>query len=1160
MSSNKQNINEQKPHIKKEFGLTNLAVGNTTSVLILTVLIVLFGVMSYVQMPKETFPEIVIPTIYVGTPYPGNSPIDMENLVTRPIEKEIKSISGIKNIKSTSIQDYSTIIVEFNPDVEVEKALQDVKDAVDRAELPNDLPSDPNVFDINLSEIPIMFINISGNYDLETLKKYAEYLQDEIEKLPEISEAPIRGALEREVKIEVDPFKMEARRVSFMDVENAIKQENITLSGGNIKEGDFRRTIRIDGEFKNREQIENIVVKQERGEVVYLKDIADVFVENSYKERESYARSSGLPVVTINVVKRSGENLIDAADKIKQIIEDAKKKKFPEDLNITITNDQSKRTRSQLANLENSIISGVILVVLVLLFFLGLRNALFVGIAIPLSMFMSFMILDAAGVTLNLMVLFSLILALGMLVDNGIVIIENIYRQLEEGKPILQAVKEGVGEVAVPIIASTATTVVAFVPLAFWSGIIGEFMKYLPITLIITLSSSLFVALVVNPAFAVLFMRKDDADGKASRNPKTIKVGIALTLIGIAFFGLKFAGALSTFTLPNLFVTAGLLTLLYQYALIPATHWFQDTLLPKIEAVYSRFVRFALQGRNPYYFLGGTFLLLIFSIMLLGISAPKVNFFPVNEPEYINVFIEKPIGTDIEATNRQVEQIEKDLMQLLKPYDFMVESFIAQVGAGTGEDGFASQGGNTPHKGKITVGFVEYELRNGVSTAKLMEDVRRALNKYPGVIITVEKNRNGPPVGKPINIEVAGEDYDKLIAISQQVINRIEAAGIPGIEELKTDLEIGKPELVVEIDREKARRFGISTYSIANEIRTALFGKEVSKFKEGEDEYPIYVRLKEEYRHKLDVLLNKNITFRNNTGQIQQVPISAVADVRYSSTYGSVKRKDLDRVISIYSNVKEGYNANEIVQQIKNELKDLQLPEGYSVKFTGEQEEQQKSMQFLLKALLIAVFAIFLIIVTQFNSVSAPFIIMTSVLFSTIGVFLGLVAFQMDFIVIMTGIGIISLAGVVVNNAIVLIDYTNLTRKRRKAELGLADSDFLSREELIEVVAKAGQTRLRPVLLTAITTILGLVPLAIGLNIDFFGLFARFEPNIYYGGNNANFWGPMAWTVIFGLTFATFLTLVIVPVMYMIADRMKMGLRKSNAGEALEEKKEAISV
>lgn len=1159
MNAFKQNESQQ---IKKEFGLTNLAVGNTTSVLLLTLLIALFGVMSYVQMPKETFPEIVIPTIYVGTPYPGNSPIDIENLVTRPIEKEIKSVSGIKSIKSTSVQDYSTIIVEFNPDVKVDKALQDVKDAVDRAELPTDLPSDPNVFDIDLSEIPIMFINISGNYDVETLKGYAEYLQEEIEKLPEISEAPIRGALEREVKIEADPFKMEARQVSFGDIENAIKQENLTLSGGSILEGDFRRSLRIEGEFKNREQIENIVVRQENGEVVYLKDVAQVFVENSYQERDSYARSNGLPVVTVNVVKRSGENLIEAANKIKSIIELARQKKFPADLEITITNDQSKRTRSQLANLENSIISGVVLVVLVLMFFLGLRNALFVGVAIPLSMFMSFMILDAAGVTLNLMVLFSLILALGMLVDNGIVIIENIYRQLEEGKPVVQAVREGVGEVAVPIIASTATTIVAFVPLAFWSGIIGEFMKYLPITLIITLSSSLFVALVVNPVLAVLFMNKADVAAKAKRSPKAVRVGVVLLLLALGFMGIKWLGGLASYLIPNLFLLAGLLTLIYQYALIPAIEWFQDKLLPRIEGAYARFVRFALRGRNPYWFLGGTFALLLFSVFLLGVSAPKVNFFPVNEPEYINVYIERPIGTDIEATNRQVLQIEQDLMQLLQPYAFAVESFIAQVGKGTSDDPSGNQGGSTPHKGKITIGFVEYQYRQGVVTSKLMEDIRRALAKYPGTIITVEKNRTGPPVGKPINIELAGEDYNQLIALSQDVMNRIERAAIPGIEELKSDLEIGKPELIIEIDREKARRFGLSTYAIANEIRTALFGKEVSKFKEGEDEYPIYVRLKEEYRHDINILLNKNITFRNNRGQIQQVPISAVADVRYTSTYGSVKRKDLNRVITIYSNVKEGYNATEIVQQIKNELKDYELPEGYSLKFTGEQEEQQKSSQFLFRALLIAVFSIFLIIVTQFNSVSAPFIIMTSVLFSTIGVFLGLVAFRMDFIVIMTGIGIISLAGVVVNNAIVLIDYTNLTRRRRKLELGIPEHAFLSKEELIEVVARAGETRLRPVLLTAITTILGLIPLAVGLNIDFIGLMTSYRPDIYYGGDNAIFWGPMAWTVIFGLTFSTFLTLVIVPVMYMIADRAKRYFRRHGGGAVASEptQEEAISV
>jgi multidrug efflux pump len=1126
-----QQKNEQ---ITREFGLSTLAIKNRTSVLILTIMIVVMGLYSYVNIPKESFPEVVIPTIYVGTPYPGNSPIDMENLITRPIEKELKSISGIKDITSTSVQDYSTIIVEFNPEEDIAKALQDVKDAVDKAksELPTDLDTDPNVMDIDLTELPILYINISGDYSINELKTYAEYLEDEIEKLSEVSKCEIKGALDREIRIDADIHKMEAVEVSFKDISDAISAENVTLSGGNILANEFRRSLRVDGEFKTVDEINDVIVKDEDLRIVYVQDVATV--SDSYKERSSYSRSNRLPVVTVEVVKRSGENLLITAEKIKDIIAKAKIDRFPDNLNITITNDQSKFTRSMVANLENSIITGVILVTLVLMFFMGLRNALFVGIAIPLSMFMAFIMLSAIGYSANMMVLFGLILALGMLVDNGIVVVENIYRLMQQGYNPIRAAKEGVGEVAMPIISSTATTLAAFLPLAFWSGIMGQFMKYLPITLIIVLSSSLFVALVINPVLTSIFMKIEE---KKINRTKLLIVAGAFVLVSIPFYFSGYTGV------ANLMVLIALGAPFNLYILNPGVNWFQTRFIPFLENAYSRTIRIALRGINPYLFLSGTFLLLVLSIMWFGASQPKVALFPESEPNYINIFIEKPIGIDIVETNSFTESIEDRLVELLKPYEVAIESFIAQVGEGASDPNQMSGQQETPNKSMITVSFVEYEHRNGVDTRQVMEEIRLALSQYPGVQITIDKDASGPPVGKPINIEISGENFDRLIRISEDVMKTIEDENIPGIQELKSDLETGKPELLVNIDRDKARRFGLSTYSIATELRTALFGLEVSKFKEGEDEYPIQLRLMDEYRYDIDALINKRVTFRDNKGNLKQIPISSVADIEYSSTYGSVKRKDLDRVISIYSNVVEGYNANEIVSEIKLLLSNYELPDGYTLKFTGEQEEQQESSAFLITALMIAVFSIFLIIVAQFNSLSSPFIIMASVLLSTIGVFIGLVTFKMDFIIIMTGIGIISLAGVVVNNAIVLIDYTNLVRNRKRVELGLKEGEYLSFKELAETIRIAGKTRLRPVLLTAITTVLGLIPMALGMNINYVTLFTDFDPQFYVGGDNANFWGPMAWTVIFGLIFATFLTLVIVPVMYLLTDKLTLRLK-----------------
>ncbi|GAB2990604.1 efflux RND transporter permease subunit [Cyclobacterium sediminis] len=1129
----------KKKGVIREFGISSLSVDNRTSVVILTLIITFLGMFAYRTMPKESFPEIVIPTVYVGTAYPGNSPVDMENLISRPIEKELKSINNLKDVSSTSIQDFSSIVVEFNPNVEISKAIQDVKDAVDKAksELPNDLDRDPDVLEVNTSEFPIMNVNISGNYTEQELKTYGEYLEDEIEKLTEISSADLSGTIEREIRINADLYKMEALGVTFSDISGAVSDENVTISGGNILSGDYRRTLRIDGEFAKPIEIEDVIVKTENNNIVYLRDVAEV--EDTYKERESFARSKKLPVVTINVIKRSGENLLDASDKIKALIDEVKINKFPEDLEVTITNDQSKTTRSQVDNLENSIISGVILVVLVLMFFLGFRNALFVGIAIPLSMFISFLVLNSLGVTLNLMVLFSLILALGMLVDNGIVVVENIYRLMQEGKSPVRAAKEGVGEVAWPIITSTATTLAAFLPLAFWDDIIGEFMKYLPITLIIVLSSSLFVALVINPVLTALFMKVQDVDKQKPVQKPMIVAAVLTALAIVSYF-------LAWIAFGNLLFLAALLVIFNVFFLRRAIRWFQNVFLVRLEDLYEKTLLFALRGYKPYLFFGGTLILLVLSLGLLYVSAPKILFFPDNQPALISIYVEKPIGTDITSTNEFMEEFEDDLFALLEPYDEIIESVITQIGEGTGDPMEGPSQASTPHKAKVTIGFEEYQYREGINTNEIMEKIRELAEGYPGVLMTVGKQQNGPPVGKPINIEITGENFEQLIAYVNSVREHINESGIQGIEELKSDLELGNPELILNIDREKARRFGLSTSTIANELRTALFGLEVSKFKEGEDDYPIQLRLADKFRYDIDALLNKKISFRDKFGNKKEIPISSVASLEYSSTYGSVKRKDLERVITLFSNVNDGYNATEINNQIKRLLQDFEVPEGINISFTGEQEEQAKSAEFLTRALLISVSLIFLIIVAQFNSITTPFIIMASVILSTIGVFLGLVIFNMDFVIIMTGIGIISLAGVVVNNAIVLIDYTDLIRSRKREELNISEDQNLSKEDLLDSIVKGGKTRLRPVLLTAVTTVLGLIPLAIGMNIDFYGLLSSFEPKFYIGGDNADFWGPMAWTVIYGLTFATFLTLVVVPVMYLLADKLNMAVRKNS--------------
>ena len=1128
----------------KTFGISNVALKNSTSVYVLLFIIVIAGVTAYSGMPKESFPEIKQPTIYINTAYPGNSPVDIENLVSRPIEKEINTINGIKKLKSTSVQDFSVIVVEFNVDVSVEEALADVKDAVDKAknELPNDLPTDPNVIELDFSEMPVMNVNLYGNMPYETLKEHAEYLEDKIEDLPEVSGVDIAGLLEKEVKVMVNLPALEILELSLNDVIRSIQGENATISGGDIKmidgEDISRRNIRIDGEFKKYQNIENIVIKAEDQKVVYLRDVAEV--KFSEVEPTSFARLEDKPVLTLDIKKKSGSNLLNAADKINALLVDAKKNKFPRELSTVVTNDQSKFTRSMVANLESSIYMGIILVVLVLMFFLGLRSALFVGIAIPLSMLLGFTILNMGGNTLNMMVLFSLILALGMLVDNGIVVVENIYRYLNEGYSKKEAAKLGVGEVAVPIITSTATTVAAFLPLLFWKSLMGEFMKFLPITLIIVLVASLFVGLVVNPVVTKTFMKTQDEESK-NKGKNFWRNTIIVFVAGLMFFVMSPGSR----AIGGLLIAITLFLILNRYVLTPASIRFVNSALPRLENAYSRFLGFALRRRAL--FVIGTVALMFVAIAGFFMSSPKVLFFPDNQPRMVMVYIETPLGTDIETTNEITKELEAKVHKAIQPNRNVVEALMAQVGERTGDPMEGPQSGSSPHKAKITVSFLEYQDRQAISdinTRDILEDIRNAVKEYPRANITVAKDQNGPPAGKPINVEVSGEDYLELIAYTENLKKIMEDANISGVDQLKTDLEIGKPEILFNVNRDAAGRFGVSTQQMAMAIRDALFGREASKYKEGEDDYKIQVRLSDVYRYNLSTLENMKVTFRNNKGRMVQVPISSIATLEFSSTYGSVKRQDLEKVISIFSNVKEGANPTEIVGKYKEILANkAPSKEGITWKFAGEQEEQAESSSFLGNAMLMALFIVFLIIVTQFNSVLYPIIIMISILFSTIGVFLGLWIFSMPFVVIMTGIGIISLAGVVVNNAIVLIDYINQLRTRKKDELGVDEEDELESDQIKDLIIKGGTTRLRPVLLTAITTILGLIPLATGLNFDFNGLFTKLSPNIYWGGDNAEFWGPMSWTIIFGLTFSTFLTLVIVPVMYSFMTQLDAAIK-----------------
>ena len=1138
----------------KGFGLTTLSVKNTKTVFLIAIVIVIGGMLAYQSMPKENFPELKIPEIYIGIAKPGSSPQYMSEKISQSIEKEIGGIKLVDEINSNSVHGYTTIRVKFDFKMPVDEALQKVKDAVDQARTKSDfpqLPAEPNIFELDPSKMPILNINLRSE-NASVLKEVSEELEKQLEELPEISEVDIRGLPLQEMRIEVDPIKAQSVKVTLDDIQNAVSAENQTIPGGEILMDGIRKTVRIEGEYKSAEELKRTVVKQDEFLPVYLEDVAEVYFGNA--DTTSFAREFGVAVVMLDVKKQGGENLLVASDKINNIISESQSNgAIPKSVEVSLTNDQSNVTRDMVSNLENSIILGIILVVGVLLFFLGLRNALFVGVAIPLSMLMSFLILNSMGITLNVMVLFSLVLALGMLVDNGIVIVENIYRYMDEGNSSYTSVVQGVGEVAWPIISSTATTVAAFVPLALWPGIIGEFMKFLPMTLMIVLASSLFVALVINPVLAVTYMKVT----QSQPNKKKIVISsLFFTSLGIFFIVFGWV------SLGNFIAFIGLLSLVNLFIFLPGTKTFQNKFLPRLERVYEKFLRFAIKGKRPLVFLGGTILLLIFSLGLFAIFPPKVEFFPNNEPQYVNIFISHPIGTDIGVTNETTLKVEADLNKILNEYmdaddttgipqdERLIKSIISQVGEGTSDPAQGVTMGNTPHKARITVNFCEFQFRQRTKTSDVLKKIQAGLRgKYNADIeITASKNESGPPQGAPINIEVTGRgEYKDLIAAAENIKNYLDRKGVAGVEKLKLNVDANRPEIPITVDRDQIRKLNASTYQVGMAIRKSLLGQDISTYTIDEESHDIVVKFDSESRNNLNAILDQRLVFRNNQGKLMNIPVrSVIEDPKESTSYSAVIRKDQIPLVTITSNVTEGFNANEVVKVMKKEMetfeKENQLSAGIKYRFAGQQDEQAKEMAFLSKALMVALFLVLLIIVSQFNSYSAPTVILLTVLLSLIGVFLGLVISGQNFVVIMTMIGIISLAGVVVNNAIVLIDYTNSLRKRKRIEKELGENELLSNEDLLECTIQGGKTRLRPVLLTAITTILGLIPLAIGFNIDFVGLFSSYEPNIFLGGDNNMFFAPMAWTIIYGLTFATFLTLVILPAVYLLSYRFKIWL------------------
>lgn len=1134
---NNNNTEEERQEIPHGKGFIYNMIGglakNKTTVYLVTIIITIMGYFIYNGLPKEQFPEIVVPQIYVQTVYAGTAPADIENLINKPLEKQIKAEKGVKRIKSNALQDVSVIMVEFNTGVDVQVAKERVKGAIDRAtrDLPKDLTQDPTAVEVNFSEFPIMNINLAGNYPLDRLKSYAEELQDAIEAMPEITRVDIVGALDREIQINLDLYKMQAYGITFYDIQSAVQGENVNISGGELNVDNVRRTLRIKGEFKSVDQLRNVIIRSGQGATARLGEVAEVI--DDHAEKQDFARLNKKSVITLNVVKRGGENLVIASEKIEKILEEFETSRFPQGLEVKITADQSERTKADLNDLLNTVVLGFIFVVLVLMFFMGVRDAIFVGLSVPLSALIAFYPLLLLGFTLNTMVLFAFLLGLGIVVDDAIVVIENAHRLFNKHRDleITEAVKLAASEVFVPVLSGTLTTIAPFTPLIFWPGIVGEFMKYLPWTLIFTLFASLIVAYVMNPIFAISFMKRHDEEVRKKPTWGELKKPL-LILAGLALVGYLIQRGLGNFV-----VFIAILYVFNHFILTPKIIIpFQDNLLPKLKENYRKTISWLIHGYRPLWAIVSMFGLLIFTFVMMGIVKPQVIFFPSAEPDYIYVYNVMPIGTDSKVTDSVTKVIENRVFEVIKKNkaEVAVNSIISNVGKNAG-DPFNPDRSATPHKSKVTVAFVSKEERGGISSEKLLLQVRDAVKGMAGSEISVERENNGPPTGKAITLEIVGEDFDKLIGVEKQVRQAITKAGIKGIDELKSDLVTNKPEIIVNVDREKASREGISSAQIAMALRTALFGSEISKFRDNKDEYPIQLRLKADNRSQIEKLLSMNITYRdmNMGGVLRQVPLSTVADISYSTTFSQINRKDAERIITLSSDVVAGYNPTEINQQILQVVNQLELPQGYKIRQGGEQEEQQAAMGFLSAAFGIALMLIYLILVAQFNSIVKPIIIFATIVLSLIGVLLGFMLFGKTFSVIMSGVGIIALAGIVVKNGILMIEFTDELRNRGYA--------------LKEAIIEAGATRLTPVLLTASAATLGLVPLAFGLTIDFGALFTNLDFAVHVGGDSAVFWNILAWTIIYGLTFSTILTLVLVPCMYYLNERLRAKLWKKES-------------
>ena len=1032
--------------------IIDAALGRSRTILSLLIFLLIAGAYAYKNIPKESSPDINIPIIYVSMALEGISPTDSERLLLRPMEQELSSIEGVKKLKSTGYTGGGFVILEFQAGFDSDKAVDDAQKAVDRAKskLPDTMDKDPQVSEVNFSLFPVLVVTLSGQVPERALVKVAQNLQEKIEGIGTVLEANISGDREELVEIIVNPVLLESYGLRGSDILQFFARSNRLVAAGDLDTGVGRFAVKVPGLFESAEDIMEMPLRTFGDSVIKVRDVAEI--RQTFKDPENFARINGERAVALNIVKRTGENIIETIEAVRSVVE--KEQQFwPEGLKIIYTLDESDDIRTRLSDLQNNMISAVLLVMIVVIAVMGVRAALLVGIAIPSAFLSGVLIIFMMGLTVNVVVLFGLILSVGMLVDGAIVVTELADRNVSEGLSRKQAYAKAAKTMAWPITASTATTLAAFAPLLFWPGVVGQFMQYMPITLIAVLGSSLVVALVFIPVLGCVLGRK-----KITEQSTTISLSNAQS---------------------------------------------QDDLksVKGITRLYIKLLRGAL--KLPILILIATVGLLILAQVLYAKMGRGVEFFPNIEPKAASVLIHARGNLSVYEQDTLVREVEDRILNIDG-----IDVFYTEAGKQNeqGNDEIAED-----VIGKITLEFAPWNKR--ASASDILQEIRDKTADMAGLYVETQKRQEGPPSGKAVQIEIGSRFPEALEPAVKKLIDILES------DSDFIDIEDSRPlpgiEWEMQVDRAQASKFNVDISLIGDYIRMVTNGLKVTDYRPdgAEDDVDIVIRHSREQR-TLDQL--DQVRIETNQGS---VPISNFVERVAKPAVGRINRADQHRIFTVKANVKEGININDKVVSLKKWMVDNkdQLDPRVQVNFTGEDEDQKEAQEFLQKAFMIALFTMAVILVTQFNSFYSAFLILFAVVMSTIGVMLGLLITHQPFGIVMSGIGVIALAGIVVNNNIVLIDTFDNHRKR-----GLATKD---------AIIITGAQRLRPVLLTTVTTILGLMPMVLQVNIDFI------NRAVSHGAPSTQWWVQLSTAIVFGLSFSTILTLIVTPSALMLREQ-----------------------